>query len=118
MAAAQEETVASIECAAHLAGAEFAVIPPVVPPWRVAPNSTLLTVVQAAYRGLFQREPKLVTVHAGAECGTIQQRIPGLDVVSLGPEIQRAHMPGERVSVPSVIEFYDLLCEVVRRLAA
>ncbi|MCJ7569473.1 MAG: M20/M25/M40 family metallo-hydrolase [Anaerolineales bacterium] len=117
VAAAQEEIVASIESAARLAGADFSLVPPVFPPWRISPDSALLATVQASYRALFQRDPKLVTFHAGLECGGIQERIPGLDVVSLGPEIQHAHKPGERVKIPSVVEFYDLLCEVIRRLA-
>jgi dipeptidase D len=118
VADAQEETVASIESAAQLAGAGFAIVPPVTGPWRLGSDSALLAVVQAAYQDLFRREPALATVHGVIECGTIQQRIPGLDVLSLGPEIRRAHRPGERVNIPSVVEFYALLCEVVRRLAA
>ena len=112
-----EETVASIKSAARLAGADFAIVPPVLPPWRVAPDSAALATVQAVYRDLFHRDPKLVTVHAGAESGIVQQRIPGLEIVSLGPGIQGAHMPGERVNIPSVVEFYSLLSEVVQRLA-
>jgi dipeptidase D len=118
VADAQEEIVGSIESVARLAGAEFAVVPPVMDPWRLPSDSALLAVVQAAYQHLFRREPTLATGHAGVECGTIQQRIPGLDVLSLGPEIQNAHRPGERVNIPSVTEFHALLCEVVRRLAA
>jgi len=117
VAAAQEEIVTSIASAANLAGSDFAIVPPVVPPWRVPPDSPLLGVVKASYRNLFQRDPKLVTVHAGNECATIQRRVPGLDVVSIGPDIHQAHMPGERVSVPSVVKFHALLCEVVYRLA-
>ena len=117
VAAAQAEIVASIEAAARLAGVDFTLVPPESPPWRVSSDSALLAIVQASYRELFQRDPKLVTIHAGLECGDIQKRIPGLDVVSLGPDIQRAHKPGERVNIPSVAEFYTLLCEVVRRLA-
>ena len=117
VAAAQEEIVASIESAARLAGVDFTLVHPVFPPWRVSSDSALLAIVQASYRELFQRDPKLVTIHAGLECGTLQEHIPGLDVVSLGPDIQSAHKPGERVSIPSVQEFYTLLCEVVRRLA-
>jgi len=118
VASALEETLASIESAARLAGAEFTIIPPVVPPWRVAPDSAAQAVVQEAYRDLFGREPRLVTVHAATESAIILQRIPRLDIVSLGPEIQHAHMPGERVNIPSVIQFYDLICEVVMRLAS
>ena len=117
VASSQEEIVASIESAARLAGADFTLVHPVFPPWRVSSDSALLAIVQASYRALFQREPKLVTFHAGLECGDIQERIPGLDVVSFGPDIQNAHKPGERVSIASVEEFYELLCEVVRRLA-
>ncbi|NOT04533.1 MAG: beta-Ala-His dipeptidase [Anaerolineales bacterium] len=118
VADAQEETVASIESVAQLAGAEFAIVPPVIGPWRLPSDSALLAIVQATYQDLFRRAPILATIHAGVECGTIQQRIPGLDVLSLGPEIHYLHRPGERVNIPSVVEFYALLCEVVRRLAA
>ncbi|HEY6072100.1 MAG TPA: hypothetical protein VIV15_01625, partial [Anaerolineales bacterium] len=114
---AQEETAASIESAARLAGAEFSVIPPVTGPWRLRADSPLLTLVKAAYQDLFGREPALATAHGVVECGAIQERIPDLDVLSLGPEIHNAHRPGERVNIPSVVEFYTLLCEVLRRLA-
>jgi dipeptidase D len=114
----QEETVASIETVARLAGAEFTVVPPNIDPWHLHSDSNLLAVVQAAYQDLFRHEPILATVHGATECGTIQQRIPELDVVSLGPEIHNAHRPGERVKISSVAEFYALLCEVVRRLAS
>lgn len=115
---ALEETVASIESVARLARAEFVVVPPVTGPWRLPSDSALLAIVQAAYQDLFRRAPILATIHAGVECGTVQQRIPGLDMLSLGPEIHNAHRPGERVNIPSVAEFYALLCDVVRRLAA
>ena len=118
VADAQEEIVASIESVARLAGAEFAVVPPVMAPWRVASDSALFAVVQAASQDYFRRAPILATIHAAVECGTIQQRIPGLDVLALGPEIHNAHSPGERVNISSVAEFYALLCEVIRRLAA
>ena len=114
----QEETVASIESVARLAGAEFSIVPPNIDPWRLHSDSDLLAVVQAAYQDLFHHEPLFTTVHGAAECGTIQRRIPGLDVLSLGPDIHYPHRPGERVSISSVAEFYALLCEVVRRLDA
>jgi dipeptidase D len=117
VADAQEETVASIESAARLAGAGFAIIPPVTGPWRLPTDSALLAVVQAAYQDLFHREPSLVTLHGTLECGTIQQRIPDLEVLSLGPEIHYPHRPGERVNIASVAKFYALLCEVLQRLA-
>jgi dipeptidase D len=117
-APAQGEVVASIESAARLAGAGFVIVPPVVPPWRVDPGSQAMATVHEAYQDLFNREPGLITVHGTAESGTISEHIPGLDIISLGPDIEDAHTPGERVNVPSVLRFYSLLSEVVRRLAS
>lgn len=111
-------TLASIEALAREAGAEFSIVPPVTPAWRADPDSPLLRTLQQAYRDLFQREPGLGTVHAALECASFQQRLPGLDVVAIGPDIRRPHMPGERVSIPSVRMFYDLLAEVLGRLAS
>lgn len=114
---AQEQVEASIESAARLADAEFSPSPHKIPPWRIPNDSALLSIAQAAYQDLFKRELPLVTIHAGIECGTIQEHLPELDVISLGPVIQNAHKPGERVSISSVAEFYEHLREIVRRLS-
>lgn len=114
---AQDQVEASLESAARLAGAEFRPDTDKVPPWCIPNGSPLLTIAQTTYLDMFQRELPLVTVHAGLECGTIQEHLPGLDVISLGPVIQNAHKPGECVSISSVSEFYEYLCELVRRLS-
>lgn len=115
---AQEQVAASIESTARLAGAEFRVIPDKMPPWRVPNDSALLYIARASYRDLFQREPPLASTHGGLECGTIQEHLPELDIISLGPVIQNAHSPGERVSISSVAEFYELLSEIIKRLSS
>ena len=115
-AAAQEDVAASIESTAQLAGADFRIELPITPPWPPISNSALLALVQKTYRDLFQREIEVATTHGGLECGAIREHIPGLDVVSIGPDIQQAHKPGERVNIPSVGEFYKLLCEIIRRI--
>lgn len=118
MPAVLQATLDSIESLAAQAGAEFSIVPPITPAWRADPDSPLLRTLSQAYRDLFQREPILGTVHAALECALFVQRLPGLDVVAIGPDIQRPHMPGERVSIPSVRMFYDLLTEVLGRLAS
>ncbi|MCD6426203.1 MAG: beta-Ala-His dipeptidase [Anaerolineales bacterium] len=115
---AQEQVAASIESASRLAGAEFIPDPNKTPPWRIPYHSSLLIIAQASYRDLFQREPPLATIHGGLECGTIQEHFPELDVISLGPVIQNAHKPGERVSISSTAEFYELLSEIIKRLSS
>ncbi len=57
-------------------------------------------------------------MHAGLECGILTEKIPGLDAVSIGPEILGAHSPDERVRVSSVAKFYRLLRRLLADLAA
>ena len=116
VAEAQEQVAVTIETAARLTGAAFAIVPPNTAPWRLPLDSALLALVQRVYRDLFSQEPAVATMHGVVECGTIQQRIPGLDVLSVGPDIERVHRPGERVSISSVAAFYGFLCEIVMRL--
>ncbi len=118
VASVMDETVAAIASAARLAGAGFSIVPPVTPPWRVASDSTALAVMKRVFIDQFRREPQLISVLGALEPAIILGRIPRLDIVSLGPEIQHAHVPGERVNIRSVLEFYNLLCEVVVRLAS
>ena len=56
-------------------------------------------------------------MHAGLECGLIGEMIPGMDMISFGPQIDFPHSPDERVKVPSVAEFYKVLTAVLAELA-
>ena len=54
-------------------------------------------------------------IHAGLECGVFAGKLPGLDCVSLGPDMQAIHTPKERLNIPSVKRTWELVCEVLRR---
>jgi len=56
-------------------------------------------------------------IHAGLECGLIGEMVPGMDMISIGPQIEFPHSPSERVNVASVGRFYDLLTETLKELA-
>ena len=43
------------------------------------------------------------------------EKIPGLDSVSMGPELHDVHSVRERLSVPSTERTYELVCELLRR---
>jgi len=57
-------------------------------------------------------------VHAGLECGIIGEKVPGMDMVSFGPQIEFPHSPSERVHIGSVAEFWKVLTRALERLAA
>jgi len=91
--------------------------PPAYPAWQPYLDSPVLAVVQAVYREREGRDPDVRAVHAGLECGVIGEKVPGLDMLSFGPQIEAPHSPDERTLIPSVGRFYDLLRATLETLA-
>ena len=48
-------------------------------------------------------------MHGGLECAILGEKLPGIEMISIGPEIEGPHAPGERVSVVSTQTLYRLL---------
>jgi dipeptidase D len=89
------------------------------PGWRPDLDSTALAACRRVYERLFGDEPIVTAVHAWLETAVIGDRIPGgLDMVSIGPQIEAPHSPDERVSIPTVERFWRLLLGVVDELSA
>jgi dipeptidase D len=107
-AAALENVTATIEATARLAGANVESHRS-YPPWRPDPDSRLLTTARATFSRLFGEEPKLDVVHGGLECAVIGNKLDGVEMVSIGPDVVGMHAPGERLSIPSTRRFYRLL---------
>lgn len=115
-AAALEDVVAAIEAAARLAGAEVEILRS-YPPWRPDLDSRLLGEASATFSRLFETEPGLEIVHGGLECAVIGDKLPGVEMLSIGPEIVGPHAPGERLSVPGTQRFYRLLAALLDDLS-
>jgi dipeptidase D len=79
------------------------------PPWAPDFDSTLLTTARATHVRLFETDPALTVVHGGLECAVLGQRLPGVEMVSIGPEMVNLHAPGEKVRISSTQRFYRLL---------
>jgi len=88
------------------------------PGWKPDLDSKALAVVRSVYEKRWGKAPHVTAIHAGLECGLLGERVPGLDMVSFGPQIEGAHSPDERVNVPSVARFWGALGEVLDRLSA
>ena len=87
------------------------------PGWKPDLDSQVLQVVKDVHTRVMGAVPHVEAVHAGLECGIIGEMIPGMDMISFGPQIEYPHSPNERVKVPSVGRFYDLLTETLKELA-
>lgn len=85
--------------------------------WEPNPNSPVLKVAEESYRKLFGKDPKVEALHAGLECGLFLEKMPDLDMVSFGPTLKDIHSPGEKANIKAVQDFYELLGEMLKRLA-
>jgi dipeptidase D len=106
-----------IRAVALLAGAEVQEEEP-YPGWKPDLSSRVLAVLKDAFEEEKGREPHVEAVHAGLETGIIGEKVPGMDMVSFGPQIEFPHSPDERVRIPSVATFYRILTGALERLAA
>ncbi|MGH3066903.1 MAG: beta-Ala-His dipeptidase [Gaiellaceae bacterium] len=107
-AAALDEVVATLEALARLAGAEIEVKRS-YPPWQPDLESSLLATARATFERVAGRAPGLEVVHGGLECAVIGDKLPGMQMISIGPEILGLHAPGERLGISSTQRFYTLL---------
>jgi dipeptidase D len=87
------------------------------PAWQPDFQSALLDIVRQAHLDVHGREPHVTAVHAGLEAGEIAAHLPGLVAVSIGPTIEGAHSPEERLDVASVGRFYDVVRHTLAKLA-
>ena len=87
------------------------------PGWKPNLDSRLLEVVKAVQQRECGVEPDVKAIHAGLECGILGKKIPGIDMISFGPQIEYPHSPDERVNLASVNRFYTLVGATLAELA-
>ncbi len=87
------------------------------PGWKPNMDSELLKVSKKVFKEMFGKEAEIKAIHAGLECGILEGKNPGMDMISFGPTIQNAHSPDEKVNVETVSKFYDLLKGILKEFA-
>ena len=87
------------------------------PGWKPNPESAILQRTAEVYERLFGEKPEIKAIHAGLECGLLLEKVPGMDAVSIGPQIEGAHSPEECVQISSVAKFYKHVAALLEDLA-
>ncbi|CAM3850587.1 aminoacyl-histidine dipeptidase [Parendozoicomonas haliclonae] len=87
------------------------------PGWQPSPDSAVLAIVTHEYERIHQHQPEIKVIHAALECGILGEQKTGLDMISLGPDIENPHTPRERINIASVDPFWQLLTASLARLA-
>ena len=86
------------------------------PPWEYRRESALRDVMVRVFRDQYGKDPVVETVHAGLECGILMEKVPGLDAVSLGPDLVEIHSTRERMSIASLQRTWAYLLAVLKAL--
>ncbi len=105
----------TVKACFELAGAEV-VQNDGYPAWKMNPKSELLKVAVDQYKKLFGKEPRVLGIHAGLECGLFSEKYPELDMVSFGPTLRNVHTPDECLHIPTVQMVWDHLLAVLKNI--
>lgn len=111
----KEELMEVIDSTFRMAGAEVT-FSGSYPGWKPNTNSHILDTMKAIYERDFGKTPRIMTIHAGLECGIIGKNYPGLDMISFGPTIVHPHSPSEAVNIETVDKFYRFLLATLKQL--
>lgn len=87
------------------------------PGWKPNMDSKTLQISKKVFKELFGKDPEIKAIHAGLECGILEGKNPGMDMISFGPTIQNAHSPDERVNIETVSRFYELVKGILKEIA-
>ena len=86
------------------------------PGWEYAPVSPLRDLICEVYKKQTGKDMIIEAIHAGLECGYFSGKMPGLDCVSIGPDVRDVHTPNEKLSISSTQRTWELVTEVLAKM--
>lgn len=113
----RQHTESVLQSLAVLAGAEIA-FSGAYPGWKPDNSSPVMAIVRDTYQDIYHKEPVIMVIHAGLECGLFKKPYPDMDMVSIGPTIRYPHSPDEMVNITTVGQYWQLLLAVLERIPA
>jgi len=114
--AAMPEVLAGLEAAARLGGGRLEVKHN-YGGWQPNLDSAVLAAARRVYERQFGHEAAVYGIHAGLETAVIGEKVPGLDMLAFGPQIEFPHSPDERVGIATVERFWQLLVGLLDELS-
>ena len=77
------------------------------PAWEYKKDSPLRDTMVEVYTRMYGKEPQVVAIHAGLECGLLSEKIEDLDCVSLGPQMHDIHTSREKLDIASTKRVWE-----------
>ncbi|MFX0107336.1 MAG: beta-Ala-His dipeptidase [Candidatus Hodarchaeota archaeon] len=87
------------------------------PGWNPNPRSSFLQFVKRHFESQTGTTVSVEAIHAGLECGIVGSKIPGIQMVSIGPRMENAHTPDERVRIADVGILYNVMKSILKNLS-
>ena len=85
------------------------------PAWEYRQDSPFRDLMTEIFWEQYGSAPQIEAIHAGVECGILAGKLPGLDCVSVGPDLLDIHTPRERMDIASVQRVWRFVLEVLKR---
>jgi dipeptidase D len=86
------------------------------PEWQYDNDSKLRELFKDVYKDMYGKEPEVVAIHAGVECGLFKEKFGEIDMISFGPNMFDVHTPDEHLSISSTERTWEYLLEVLKRM--
>lgn len=108
----KDDLAEGVRCAFELAGAKV-FFDGGYSGWSPNMKSPILKTMKEQYKKLFGKEPAVMAIHAGLECGILAGAYPHWDMISCGPTLKSPHSPDERCFIPSVAKWWQFIQAVI-----
>ena len=84
--------------------------------WEYRPDSPLRELLVEVFTQQYGHAPSIEASHAGVECGIFSGKLPGLDCVSMGPDLTEIHTCREKLYISSVQRLWTMVLETLKRM--
>ena len=86
------------------------------PAWEYKRDSHVRDVACKVFSDMYGKDAKVITIHAGLECGIFSDKIEGLDCISLGPDNFDIHTTEEHLSISSTARVWEFLKAMLKEI--
>ena len=87
------------------------------PAWQEDQQSAFLQLTSDTFQDVLGWRPRMVAMHFVLEAGFFVEHFPGIQIASIGPRIVEPHSTSERVELKTIEDIWQVLIELLKRLA-
>jgi dipeptidase D len=87
------------------------------PAWQEDQQSAFLQLTSDTFQDVLGWRPRMVAMHFVLEAGFFVEHYPGIQIASIGPRIVEPHSTSERVELKTIEDIWQVLIELLKRLA-